>query len=605
MARRTAKKTTRKAAKKTTRKTTRTKTNRRKTTRKATHKVNAPWDVSVNERVILVELPWEMSSLGRQHGVKVDSVGWAIPESSMPPYLAPYAVKDYSWGRYVQDRINGELSHNAQPTLDTGEFTLRDDQIEDASSVVNCWNQGGPEFLIASGTGTGKTVTSVAAINQYKGDVVLVVCPKSVIPSWRRTISKMGDGGKTWIIINYESTKKLLKPPSSAVNAKTAKTKNKNTALHGTPWFKADIVVCDETHKVKNPTSQQSRVVDKFMSTAKGLRLSATPGGPAELHYLRRGFIWATGDDFSINPDDKSFSDYVSWCKKHGVNGIETAQFGNGIVFNGGNKDAENMNKILFSPAQNGSAWAIRRVIDHWPQQERMGIPLELTPDQHNLYNMEWERFKKTMADVDKGLTSQSKKVAHNAKMEGLAAQVRYRQKVGSLKTDFAVELTKDMLSDGNQVVLSVVFHDTATRLSELLDKSGINHVVLTGDNVANRESDRIKFQKGDVKVMISSITTGVSYHQGDSTVGGNDAPRKMIVVESSYSAQEQYQTEGRVTRDGKMGQVNYLFATDTIDEKVISTVLSKMSMQATVLGDGDDGDMLTELGEVMGVTLV
>lgn len=565
----------------------------------------APWDISVSEKIYIVELPWEMTALGRKHGVKVDSVGWAVPQATIPPYLVPYIAKDYSWGRYVQDRINGEGESHSQTTTDTGEFTLRDDQKEDAAAVVECWKKGGPEFLIASGTGTGKTVTSVAAINQYEGDVVLVVCPKSVIPSWRRTVTKMGDAGKKWIIINYESTKKLLRPPASALNAKKAKTKNKNIALHGTPWFTADIVVCDETHKVKNPTSQQSRVVDKFMSTAKGLRLSATPGGPAELHYLRRGFIWATGDDFSIDPDDNSFSDYVKWCTKHGVGGIEPALFGNGITFNGGDEDAENMNKVLFSPSKRENVvWAIRRVIDHWPQQERMGIPLELTPEQQNLYNMEWEKFKKVMADVNREMKSTPKK-SHDAKMKGLAAQIRYRQKVGSLKTDFAVELTKDMVDDGNQVVLSVVFHDTAQRLSELLDKSGIDHVTLTGDNVSTRESDRIKFQQGEVKVMISSITTGVSYHQGDTTVGGNDAPRKMIVVESSYSAQEQYQTEGRVTRDGKMGQVNYLFATDTIDEKVISTVLSKMSMQATVLGDGDDGDMLRELGEVMGVELV
>lgn len=619
----TTRKTTRKKATKSTARgkkstTAKRRTTARKTTARKTTPLKAPvapWEEARNlfpgVQVRVIDVPWELGSYVRSQGAKkLDQVGWVIPAEKCVGVVAAYAAKPYSWGRFVEDRAN-QVVFTPSPTTDTGEFQLRDDQVEDAATAVTAWDAGCPEVLVTNGTGTGKTVTAIAAVNQTDTDTVVVFCPKSVIPSWRRTLSMMGDGGKRWIIINYESSKKLIRPPAAALRAKSAKTRNKHIALSGVPWFVAGpktMVVCDESHKVKNPTSQQSRVVDKFFDGgAKGLRLTATPGGPADLHYLKRGLSWATGGrPFTVSEGD--FSDYINWCRRHGVDGVVKAKFGNGITFEGGRKDAEAMNGILFGPSKSGVRWGIHRVMETWPDQERIGLPMELTPDQWELYNMEWSQFQKSMRDVNRvmGNTSSSKASVNKARMTGLAAQIRYRQKIGGIKAGFAAELAKEYVSEGNQVVLSCIYHDTVDTLAAELDRLKVPYVVTNGQVTGDdREEARVKFQTGEVSVIINSVTTGVSMHAGETAVGGNSVPRRTIVVEAHYSATECAQNEGRSQRNGESAPVTYLFAEGTIDEKVVSTVLKRMLLQSDVLGDTDDGALLADLGKVFGFDLV
>ena len=610
-----AQRRTKKAAPSKRRKTTVASSAKRKSTAAASTSrvvIKAPWEEAkkfavAGDSMTVLEVPWEMQSIARQQGAhKIDKLGWVIPTKKLTPFLELCKAKDYSWEKFVEDKINGVVPHSV-PTQDTGSITLRPEQQEDVDTIAACWSAGGPEFLLANDTGTGKTVVGVAAVLRTQGDVVLVICPAPVIPAWRNTVKAMGDGGKQWIIISYESSKKLLKPPVEALKAKKPATRNKHIAMNGVPWFTADIVINDEAHKVQNPVSQQSRVTDHFMAQKpKALRMSATPGDPARLHYLKRGLAWATGDTvFTVG--EKNFSDYVSWCHKNGITGIVPAPFGNGIIFDGSQDDAYNMNKVLFDDTVHGVKWGLKRVMEDWPEKDRVGVPMEFSAMQQQLYNMEWKEFKDTMTQVNKvrkSTQSSSRQVAE-ARMKGLAAQIRYRQKVGSLKAEFAVEFTKDLLDKGNQVVLSCIYHDTVDRISELLDKAGIGHVCLTGKNTSSRENDRVRFQTGEVKVLISSITTGVSYHANDGMVGGSSAPRKMVIVEPSYSATEALQNEGRAQRNGEQATCYYLFARETIDEKVVSTVLKKMLVQSDVLGNSDDSDLIKDLGQCFGFDLV
>ena len=209
---------------------------------------DAPW-VEVRKHipegdVSVVELEWQspyyalVRSLG---GVNVKGVGHVVPTEALTDDLRAYTAKPYSWGRYVADRANN-VPVTPRPTRNTGEFTLRDDQVEDRDTITEAFKAGCPEFLLASSTGVGKTAVAVAAINAMPGKEVLVMCPKWVVPAWRDTLSKMGDGGKRWVLINYESNKNLLRPSRQAMAAKSASTRNKRIANSGTPWFNPDIV---------------------------------------------------------------------------------------------------------------------------------------------------------------------------------------------------------------------------------------------------------------------------------------------------------------------------------------------------------------------------
>lgn len=601
MARRSTKKTAKRSTK---RRSTAKKTTKRSTAKKVKTPVE-PWKEIAKKfkfhEVVVLDMPWGTGGIAREHGaVNISGLGWVIAKDDIVPTLEPYAARSYTWLHYVQDRANNTPY---ETTEGTGKIVLREDQVEDRDAIVRSFTNGAPEYLLASLTGVGKTVTAVAAIKGMPGREVLIVCPKSVMAGWRYTIDAMGNGGKRWVIINYESTKKLIKPPASALRAKKTATKNKNIALHGTPWFSPDIVVTDEAHKTSNQTSQQTRIVEKFLDTgARSLRITATPGeNPAKLHYLRRGLAYATGSPvFSVG--EKDFSDYVRWANTHGVKGLIPAKFGNGLDFDGDADSLKTMHNIIYS---RDKPWATRRKPEGWPEQLRTGRPVELTPDEMELYAQEWELFKKEMQEVGaiRSNPKSTKRQVKAAATRGLAAQTRYRQKVGQLKVPYVMDMVRDELSNDHQVVLTVVFQDTVDALANALRSARISFVELTGRNVATREENRIKFQRGEAKVAIVSINEGINLQANEKLSGGNDAPRTMIVVEPKWSAVDMVQQLGRSHRNGEDSPALFPMAVGTIDERVVEKLLVKMISMSTM--SGEETDDLRELADVFGFDLV
>ena len=162
------------------------------------------------------------------------------------------------------------------------------------------------------------------------------------------------------------------------------------------------------------------------------------------------------------------------------------------------------------------------------------------------------------------------------------------------LKSPAIVDYTQYLLDDmGHQVVITTIFHNTAEVLSSLLDDKGVQHVIVTGeDNAEEKESKRLAFQRGEVPVIITSITTGVSLHQDEEGVGGNDVPRTMVIADVHYSPIEQVQLEGRINRNGRSGVVVFPVLQHTADTKVVDTLLSGMVTQSVLQSTGDVDDM-------------
>lgn len=533
-------------------------------------------------RIIPLTVPWEARSEAKYAGAKfVNGVGWFVHESKMTVALSRFTANERSWEALVADIAASGMPKAKPGTLDTGSFSLRDDQIADRNTVTGLWKAGGDEFGLFSSTGVGKTVTSIAAVNAMKGKLVVVFCPKSVMPSWTRTIAAMGDAGKKWVVINYESSKKLLKPTKPKA-AKPA-TQNKNLSLYGVPWIEPDFVICDEAHKLKNPTSQQSRVVEKVISAsdAKVLRVTATPAeNPAQMHYMWRGLTFATGA--KLEESSKGFEKFTMWAGKQGIKGLSKAPFGNGLVYDGGPEGIARMNEIVYG---GDTKWALRRKPEGWPEQKRTGFPVWLSAEEKVAYEQEWQEFLALSVKLKTIIASDrvSKAIRNKAKAEGLAAYMRYRQKTGVLKTTYAADRAKELVSDDIQVVLACSFKIVAEALAERMSKAGIPFELLTGEVTGQaREDARLRFQRGEAKVVICSITTGISLHQNETGVdGASPNERRLVVVEMMQSGLEQYQLEGRVTRDGVMNVCEYLYATGTIDEKLYTALLSKMASMA------------------------
>lgn len=548
------------------------------------------------EKVFLLDVPFEDRSSASHHGARwYPDHGWAYVGQDLPRALAHYRPKTYSWPQWLQDDLNGTApTAIPKPDPSTGAFTLRDDQEEDTALLLEAKRSGSPEFLLGSNVGTGKTLVAIAAVKRMPNvRNVLVVCPLSVAPGWRRSLEVMGDGDKRWCIINYESVKKLLTPPASARTAKKTRTKNLHTASRGTPKVEWDVVIRDESHYCGNPESQQTRAVDRIIEGPKKrpafvIDMSATAGSdPAQLSYLHRGLFWRSGDKpmSSISAEE-----YQEWCETRGI-GVAKSRFGTGLMWNKDQADLTRMNLLIFG---GHPKWALRRRPD-WPEQQRIPVPVDLSPDEMDVYEQEWAEFQQIMKELDrakrarasKKMTAKARASAEaTARAKGLAAQTRYRQKAGQLRAPYTAAFVAEMVRKGQQVGVSCEYIGTVNALAEELTRMKIKALTFTGENREEREGNRIAFQRGEAQVLIFTPAEGFNLHAGEAAVGGNMVPRVSVVAEPRWSPKKALQIEGRCQRDGTAAPCYYAYATDTVEEKVINVVIQGMKNTGKIMGD-------------------
>lgn len=556
----------------------------------------APWDRLKSagySKPIIYQFPWEDRALSKVAQAKYfPGIGYVSEKGNVN--LRDYRAKEYSWERFIEDKTSKK-----EPTpFPEGKnpYHLRADQKEDVETISAAFKAGSPEFLLANATGTGKTVTTLATLDEMQPRNVLIVCPAAVIPVWRDHIKNMGDKGRKYVVINYESLKKLVSPPDQSVKAKKTATQNKHIALSGHPYTNFDVVIIDEAHKTKNPTSQQSRICSMFSSRATfTLRLTATPGkNPSQLHYLYRLLSFNTGDNIKVE-DDKDFSRYISWCKKHGIDGIVPAPFGNGITFEGDADSVRKMEHILYEDAAYGITTAIKRKPQQWGKTIRQPYPIDISVQERKDYNLVVEDVKNIILNAGKTRRMDMSK--------GIAAMMKMRQKSGLLKAPHIADYAQYCVQDlGEQVVISTIFHNTAEVIEECLSKKGIDCVVITGkDSAEDKEDKRLSFQKGEVPVVITSITTGISLHSNEESVKGSSAPRRLIVGDIHFSPIEHIQLEGRINRNGENGIIVFPVLSDTVDQKVVSTLLKGVETQS-ILQSHENEDDIAFLADALGV---
>lgn len=608
--RRTKGRSTKRSTKGATKGTTKRSTQSRTTTRPTAP--TPPPTPAAGERNHLLAVPYEERTIAQAHGARYyTGYGWVFTGASLPPGLTGYRPDRYSWDEWVEQDLNGTApTPNPEPDPSTGDISLRDDQLDDVRTIRRAHAAGAPEFVLGNDVGTGKTPVTVAAVkNLPEVRNVLIVCPLGVIPGWRAHLRRMGDGGKRWAIINYESAKKLLQAPASAQTAKRTRTKNLRIAREGRPKVQWDVVITDESHGLANPEAQQTMVMDKVIAGPKKtpaftLRLSATAGSnPAQLSYLHRGIAWRTGNPVraTITSDQ-----YVEWCQANGIR-VSRGPYGNNLVWDRNAADLKKMNALLF---KGDPLWGTRRT-PPWDEPQRIPLPVALTAAERDTYEQEWSQFRTAMQHLEK-LRAQAEdpskkqpgKALADANAKGRAAQIRYRQKAGQIKARGNALFARELLNKGLQVAVSCEYMGTVEAIRDALTAMGVDAAEFTGQNRETREDDRLAFQRGDKRVIIFSPAEGFNLQASDGGVdGASDAPRATIVAEPRWSPKKALQVEGRCHRDHQLAPVYYSYAEGTVDEKVITTALA--GMRDTKVLMGDSVAPFAGLSRALGVPLV
>ena len=552
---------------------------------------------SLTKRAHVLDVPFAMRGVAAASGARWDAEHgvFVFQGDKLPRPLAPFRALPYSWELHVERELAGAKAPRNAAARDPAApaIVLRPHQEEAAKAIVAARTAGRAGFLLADDVGLGKTISAWEAVLRMKGtSIVLVVCPLAVVAHWRRTIEAMGDGGRDVIVLNYDRLGKLFEV--SAAARKKIRTK-KGLARAGTAP-EMDVVIWDESHRCKNPTAARSKLAAKLNASA-GFRLwlSATAGqNPLELSYLAPLLASVTGTRAA------DLKDFEQWCLDQGL-GVTRGAYGK-WDWRGDPADCEKVRKMLFEPsggggaAEKGMTAGIRRRpedIAGWPAINRILTPIDLDGEARSLYEQAWTEFREAMDLAPRGRDPKS----------ALAATLRLRQKSSLIRAQGTVELARELLENGHQVAISVAFLETLEALRASFE-SGLGSVpcaVIHGAIPASqREEERLRFQRGDARVVLFTVEEGISLHQGEDPKHGTkgDVPRSEVIHDLRWSAIQMAQIEGRCHRDGRFAQVYWAYAADSIEERIAQVVARRIHSMKEMIGD--DLETLREIERVL-----
>jgi superfamily II DNA or RNA helicase len=433
-------------------------------------------------------------------------------------------------------------------------------QIEPVKQLVRSMLRFG-SALDASDTGTGKTFQMLGAAREM-GLSPLVVCPKSVIPSWERAAKHLG---VKITVINYEKVRTGNTEFGVWQSTRTASGKEFEKFI----WDSSvKMLIFDEVHRCKSTKSQNASLLigasTVKIPTIVGSATAAT--NPLEMRAL--GFLLGL----------HGLHNFWQWATAHGCHRNKW----DGFEFGGNQSDIAKIHSSIFPEK------GVRVRISDIPDFPKTKVGTMLVPVANA------KKLDALYRQASEALERVREKAIGDDKENHLTLLLRARQTSELLKVPAIVELANDAIAEGRAVFIAVSFTETLNAIAEGFGDKVI--ALVHGQQTAiERENNIAAFQANKAPVLVANICaggTGISLHDL------NGVPRTAIIC-PSYSAIDLLQALGRVSRMGSTSTSiqHIVYAAGTIEEGMASRVEEKLS-NIKVLNDGieltlTDGDLV------------
>jgi superfamily II DNA or RNA helicase len=432
---------------------------------------------------------------------------------------------------------------------------LRDWQTESVSRLCASIKKYGAA-IDGSDTGTGKTYVACAVAREL-GMKIAVVCPKAVIHTWKKIITKHFKMDYEFVL-NYESVK--------TGNFKDIGVWKKVSRISTRQYFqwnvpKNTLIVFDESHRLKGHGTQNSEIgIEAKKQNYKILCCSATNAvNPIELK--------ATG--YILRLYESNFTKYL---RDHGC---EKGRFG--WEFSGNKDVLLKLHTDLF----------LQRGI-RLRKEDIPGFPdCDIIADSYDIEEESEKELNDIYKEMNKELTILKIKSSsiQEYQMNALVVQLRARQKAELLKVPLIIEMIEEAIEDGMSVAVFVNFTETIKALSKRLKTD----CIVWGENKGTeRENNIDAFQADKKRIILVNIKaggSGLSLHD----LNGN-YPR-IAIISPTNSAIDLRQALGRIHRDGAKSKAlqKIVFVANTEEEDTCERVKAKLENLDTI----NDGDMI------------
>ena len=427
----------------------------------------------------------------------------------------------------------------------------------------------GGNAMIADQPGLGKTCQSLAYLALHT-DIrpAVVVCPASLKLNWEREaemwletsdVIEVIKNGKPYplngdigiIIINYDVLKKWL-PELKAI--------------------KPQILIYDESHYIKSPKSARSKAAAQLAkSVPHKILLTGTPvlGHPAEL--------W--NQLCTIDPNRYNSKSFFSWHRRY----CDAKQL---TFFRWDAKKHIRVKQSVwdFSGASNLKELAeslkgimIRRtkeeVLPELPEKRRQTLLVSI--DNRRDYNHAEKDF---LSWIKEQKGNDAAKRASSVEQLSMVEALRQIAIQGKMKQ--AIEWISDFLETGEKLVVFATHRATIDTLMTEFSKVAVR---LDGGMCAEEKQLSVdRFQEDDeIRLFVGNVkAAGVGIPLF--------AASNVLFLELDWTPTMHEQCEDRLHRIGQKKAVNcyYMFASDTIDEKMMDMLEAKGGITSASIGD-------------------
>lgn len=432
-------------------------------------------------------------------------------------------------------------------------------------------------LLMEQGCGKSLTAVAIAGRRYLDGQVkrVLIVAPLSVLPVWQREFRDYADYPHEVRALNNSIEKRIAALAGFPDDVLQVAVINYE-AVWREEMFKAlrkwqpDMIIADESQKIKGPSTKQSRGMHRLSEVAKyKLILTGTP-------------VTASPMDF--------FSQYKFLDSS--VFGKSYYAFRNRYAVMGGYKDKQVVgyqNKDELVRKAHSIAYRITKA-------EALDLPETIDQElycklerQASQYYREMVNFNVTQIEAEK---KQGRIVANNV----LTRLLRLQQitggflprdddsgkqvQVSSAKLNLLQDILEDLLNAGKKVVIFARFIPEISAIENVTKKMAGYHVITGAVSMEDRGKAVEEFQNNpDVRVCIAQIQTaglGITLTAADTA----------IFYSMDFSFANYDQAKARIHRIGQQNKVTYihLLAQGTVDEKVYNVLKQKKSVADDVV---------------------
>jgi SNF2 family DNA or RNA helicase len=445
-------------------------------------------------------------------------------------------------------------------------------QVRGFNFVVGLFDIGRKGVAILADMGTGKTVTTIAvagAMNAAgKANKVLVVCPKSIVGVWEEEFHKFADFGYRLTVLEGDTSKKTEQLRKLNGNGLQVAVVNYESCWRLEPEigkWKPDMIVCDESSKIKNPQAKQAKALHRLGAVSKcNVILTGTPllNGPLDF-FSQYKFLDPTvlGGSF------------YGFRARYAILG----GYGNHAVVGYRHLDelTEKAHSIAF--------------------RVRLDEAVDLPPyiDETRYIALE-PKAKAVYDDIDRESYAETENGGEITVRNVLTRLLRLSQVTGGFirpdegevisvstaKLEALEDILETSLDEGRKVVVFARFIPEIDAITRLLRSKKISYSVIHG-GITDRAEQVARFQSDpDCKVFVGQLqTTGMGLTLTAASV--------VVFYSLDFSSANHEQSRARVHRIGQTRKqlYFYLVCKGTVDEKVLEALKRKKDI-STLLVD-------------------